>query len=184
MNVQIRTRAQQNFYTNAKRRKAVNDDYFSNIDTVNKAWVLGFIEATAKFIPRKNRITIYVSFEDKEILQKIKEEMDIAAEIKEYTNHNGFKIATLSWSSAQQRIDLVRYKKSPPHSLTYLLGLYDGCGCLSKNGKITLFNHPEILFSFDSLKKAYALNSIRLERKYKKFQEYLDDKNHEAATSR
>ena len=71
-NVQIRTQAQQNVFSNQERTKSVNNDYFNDIDTVNKAWILGFLAADGNVASNRNRIKIGLSTVDKEILEKIR----------------------------------------------------------------------------------------------------------------
>jgi hypothetical protein len=142
----IRTRSEQNRYTNMKRAKKCNDSYFSNIDTYNKAWLIGFLAADGTVRKEVNTIKIGLSARDKEILEKIKEEVAIERTIKEYTSQNGFDIVELEWSSYQQKQDLAKYGVVPnktylenhlptfeneKYTLAYILGYFDGDGSIS-----------------------------------------------------
>ena len=70
--VSIRSRKEQNFLTNTARKKKVNDNYFSSIDTYNKAWLLGYLASDGSIAGRNNGIKIGIAESDKEILEKIK----------------------------------------------------------------------------------------------------------------
>ena len=145
-NVHIRNRSEQAKYTNMKRSKKCNDNYFSNIDTYNKAWLIGFLASDGTIRKDRNTIKIGLSGKDKEILEKIKKELDIESEVKEYTTNNGFDVVQLEWSSAQQKIDLAKYGvvnnktylnnrlpnfENDNYTLAYILGYFDGDGSIS-----------------------------------------------------
>lgn len=230
-NIKIRSRSQQNIITNQKRKKPVDENYFSNIDNYNKSWMLGFLMADGTIRADRNEIKITLSSIDKEILEKIKKELDIQQNIYDSITSNGFAISELRWSSFQQKQDLANYgivnKKTYLENhlpifdndnltLAFILGFFDGDGSFSSNGKYCRFrlcaHRPELLkdigsflankykssyslsqdkrglwelsFSTKSalkiLNDAYNLDSIRLDRKYQKYLEYI---NHETATS-
>ena len=229
--VKVRTRAEQNVITNMSRKRPVDETYFSNIDTYNKGWVLGFLMADGTVRDDRNEIKIGLSSVDKEILEKIKKELKISQNIYDTTTQNGFNVSELRWSSQQQKKDLAKYgivnRKTYLEShlplfedkkitLAFILGFFDGDGSFSANGKYCRFrlcaHRPELLqdiatflsneynssyslsqdnrgvwelsFSTNTAKQilteAYNLNSIRLDRKYQKYLEYI---NHETMTS-
>ena len=145
-NIHIRSRGEQAKYTNMKRTKSCDDNYFSNINTYNKAWLLGFLASDGTIRKERNSIKIGLSAKDKEILEKIKEEVKIERDIKEYTTNNGFDIVELEWSSAKQKQDLAKYGIIPNKTyfenhlpnfdndnltLAYILGYFDGDGSIS-----------------------------------------------------
>lgn len=227
--IPIRTRAQQNFYTNKKRKKSVNENYFKNIDTVNKAWVLGFLMADGSIRKDRNEIRINLSAVDTEILLKIKEELKIEAEVTTKETNQGFNVSSLYWTSEEQKKDLSKFgivpKKTylPLHlpnlsnklKLAFILGYFDGDGCFTfkdKYCKFRLVSHRDELlkeianflkeqykcsyslskdnrnlyelsisttYAIPILNDMYSLNSIRLDRKYQKYLEYI---NHETTT--
>lgn len=220
--VPIRTRAQQNYFSNKKRKKAVNENYFSTIDTVNKAWVLGFLMADGSVRKDRNEIRINLSAVDVEILEKIKEEMNIERDIVTEITNQGYSIATLSWTSEQQKKDLAKFGIVPNKTylplhlpklnndsliLAFILGYFDGDGCFTFTDKYCRFRivsyRNELLqeignflkekyqikysisqdnrklyeLSISSIKvmeEMYSLNSIRLDRKYQKYLEYIN----------
>lgn len=233
-NIPIRTRSEQTRLTNMRRKKSVNDTYFSCIDTVNKAWVMGFIAADGTIRKNENAIKIGLSSVDREILEKIKTELMIERPICDTMTQNGFAVSELSWSSYQQKHDLAQYgivnNKTylPMHlpnfnnhelTLAFILGVFDGDGSFSvtKDSRYVRFricaHRDELLkdigeylkksygatyslskdgrglyelsistkFAVSILRDMYALNSLRLDRKYQKYLEYI---NHETTTTR
>ena len=144
--VQIRTRSQQTALTNMKRKKSTIEDYFSNIDNLNKAWVMGFLASDGTIRKDCNEIKIGLSRRDREVLEKIKEEMKIETNIRDYQTSSGFDISELVWSSKQQKADLSKYGivnkktysgvflpdfKDDNYKLAYILGYFDGDGSIS-----------------------------------------------------
>lgn len=230
--IHIRNRSEQTRLTNMKRRQwSVNDSYFSQIDSVSKAWLIGFLAADGTIRKDSNEIKIGLSNVDKEILEKIKEELSLEKPILEYQTNNGFNCIQLTWSSFQQKQDLKKYgvvnNKTylPMHlpnwdddkKLAFILGYFDGDGsftinkqgycrfriCAHRNELLKDIQHFlndkyrttsslsqdsrglwELSYSTYScvqmLKDMYNLNSIRLDRKYQKFLEYI---NQETVTS-
>ena len=108
-NVQIRTKAQQNQISNAARAKSVNHIYFNDIKTPTQAWILGFIAADGWVEKDRNRINIELSAVDKEILEKIKKELEIENPIIERETGNGFSVVRLNWSSGPQKEALSKF---------------------------------------------------------------------------
>jgi hypothetical protein len=152
--VTIRTRAEQNKITNQERGKKVNHTYFNNIDTYQKAWLLGFLAADGSVASDRNRIKIGLSSIDREILEKIQKELDSEREIIDYETNQGFKISELSWSSENHKNQLAKYDIVPNKTykgmnlpnfendnlkLAYILGYYDGDGCFKNDGTTCRF---------------------------------------------
>ena len=154
-NVQLRTRAQQNVISNQKRAKSVNHEYFSHIITLNQTWLLGFLMADGYIDAKDNGIGLELSVIDKEILEKIKQEIKSEREIKIYTTNKGFEIAKMYWSSGKQKKDLGKYgivnrKTYKENHLpifnnddltnAFILGFFDGNGYLHTNNKQAIMN--------------------------------------------
>lgn len=148
-NITIRTRAEQNKITNQARGKKVNHNYFDKIDNPQKAWLLGFIAADGSISSNRNQIKIGLSSVDREILEQIQKELNSEREIIDYETNQGFKISELTWSSENQKKQLVKYDIVPNktykgmflpkfeninYQLAYMLGYYDGDGCFKNDG--------------------------------------------------
>lgn len=177
-NIHIRNRTEQNRISNAQRANSVNNNYFSNIVTVNQAWLLGFIAADGWIEKDRNRINLELSSIDKEILEKIKNEVEIENGILERETNKGFSIVRLSWTSKIQKDSLAHYgivhnktykKMNLPifenESLTYafILGYFDGDGSISIDNNYCRFricaHRPELLQDiYNFLNKNGTLN--------------------------
>lgn len=157
---QLRTRSQQNILSNQARAKSVNDSYFSVIDSPEKAWLLGFLASDGNVDKKRNKIKIALSSIDKEILVKIKKELEIEKDIYSTITSNGFSVSELSWSSFQMKKDLAKFgiipNKTYLNSLSmvslpeefkpsYILGYYDGDGCLRKDGRFEICSYTDSL---------------------------------------
>lgn len=153
--VKIRSQKEQNVFTNKKRKKPVDEEYFSNIDTPQKAWLMGFIASDGTISKKDNTIKIGLSAVDKEILEKINIEIKNNRKIYETQTNSGFFIAETRWSSQQQKEDLKRFGITPNKTykpmqipeideklkLAFILGYFDGDGSFSvdKTGRYCRF---------------------------------------------
>lgn len=144
-NIHIRNQQEATALSNENRRfYSVNDDYFLT-QSHNMAWLLGFIASDGNVSKDNNRIKISLSSVDKEILEKIKEELEIEANIKDYVTNNGFYVSELCWPSRKHKQTLANYSiipnktflLKPPYGLEeeyhidYVRGCFDGDGSIS-----------------------------------------------------
>ena len=174
-NISIRSRSEQNKITNSKRKKKVNDEYFSTIG-INQAWLMGFIAADGTIRKDRNSIKIGLSSVDREILEKIKEELNIERDILDYITNNGFNVSELNWTSEKHKDFLAKYNivnnktylpmtvpdfNSKDLTLAFILGYFDGDGSITvsteKYLRFKIVSHrDEILKSIASkLKEIY-----------------------------
>ena len=153
-NITIRSRKEQNILTNKARTNQVNHNYFSNIDSTQKAWLLGFLMADGWVEKNRNRINIELSSVDKEILEKIQKELNIKKGFLERETNKGFSVCRLTWTSEKHKTQLAKYgiinRKTYAENhlpifdnqdLTYafILGYFDGDGSISINDKYIRF---------------------------------------------
>lgn len=183
--VKIRTRTEQNRITNQERGKKINHQYFDNIDSNQKAWLLGFLAADGTVSSDRNRIKIGLSSIDRQILENIKLELESERDILDYETNNGFSISELCWSSENHKKQLAKYGIVPNKTykemhlpdfdfdkqLSFILGYFDGDGCFKDDGTTCRFEicsyRPELLEDFaqilnslcNSNKKVYKDNS-------------------------
>ena len=137
-----------------------NYSIFKNIDTIEKAYWLGFLAADGCNYKRQGNATIFINIhqKDKEQLEKFKDFCNSDAEIIEYIQTAGYSNNTpmckMSIYSTEMSNDLIDKgvppKKSlilkPPkieekYYLPYILGYFDGDGSISKT---TQYNNYEI----------------------------------------
>lgn len=172
-NITIRTQAQQNVFSNQERSKSVDEHYFDNIDNPKKAWLIGFLAADGTVSSTRNCIKIGLASKDKEILEKIREEVKIERAILDTETNNGFEVSELTWSNANHKHQLEKYGIVPRKTyspilvpkwdinlqLAYIQGYFDGDGCFKDDGATCRWEicsyRPENLESI-----AQVLNSL------------------------
>lgn len=122
-----------------------NNDYFKNIDTENKAYILGFISADGHISTKKGNkyLSIELQKRDKKILQFIKKEIQYSGKIgttyhnnKEYCRLKiyGEKLVNniLDKGLDNQKTYNLTFPLCIPANLIrhYIRGLFDGDGCI------------------------------------------------------
>ena len=134
-------------YTEAKqegRKYSCNDDYFK-IQSSNMAYILGLLASDGNVSQKENAITIQLLAEDKELLEKIREETDSERPIKYHIRtRTGHEIASFKVWSKAWKDDLAHYgiipnktfKLIPPdfllpeYRIDYIRGYFDGDGSI------------------------------------------------------
>lgn len=138
--------------SNINRAKGKNKDYFYT-QSSNMAWLLGFLASDGCVRKDRNEIKIGLSKVDKEILEKIKQELQIENAISEYVTAEGFESVTLQWTCKEHKEELAKYsiipektfKLKPPYALDkkywidYIRGYFDG------DGSVNLIHNKEQL---------------------------------------
>lgn len=139
------------------RKHNLNEDYFSNINSQNKAYILGFIMAdgcvskTSKKYKNPNRLILRISKKDKCILEFIKKELNCSYEIKDIVPKDTFstnEISILTINSIKLCNDLCKhgiienktgYEQIPciQENLKrhFLRGFLDGDGWITREGR-------------------------------------------------
>lgn len=133
--------------TNRVNRR-IKSDYFSNIDSPEKAYWLGFLftDGSVDHYKKTGRIRLQLQEKDKEILEKFKEDLCLDGKII-YDNRPKSICCSVEFVDEQIFNDLAKYGIIPrktyevsriPYNLipkeflsSYALGLYDGDGGLS-----------------------------------------------------
>lgn len=135
--------------TNKKRiNKNLKSDYFSIIDTPEKAYWLGFLytDGCVDHYRSTGRIRLQLQEKDIEILEKFKSDLGIESSII-YDKRKNSTCCSVEFTDEQIYNDLSKYNIVPrktyiinhiPYELipkkflkSYALGLFDGDGCLS-----------------------------------------------------
>lgn len=138
------------------KHSSCNEDYFSKIDSPNKAYLLGFITADGSITGKySNSCSIEVQMKDSDILYFAKSEINPSSVITEcfYKKKMNQKVR---FSSKKLCNDLKKYGVIPNKSLIikrvpveliptellcyYFRGLIDGDGCVHKDGKISIYS--------------------------------------------
>lgn len=142
--IPIRNFSQAATVSNKNRALKKNEEYFK-IQSHNMAWLLGFLASDGTVSSSDNTIKIGLSAKDKEILEKIKQEVEIENKIVERTTKDGFDCVDLHWTCAEHKKDLNKfgitpnktYTLKPPQELQekyyidYIRGYFDGDGSVN-----------------------------------------------------
>jgi len=164
-----------------KKKYHLNNNYFSTMDSHEKAYVLGFLFADGSNRVNVNTLQVFLHVRDIDILKKIKKELNANHPIHCYKYNysqekKGFEnseTARLSINSMQLSQDLLKlgmtsnktYSLSFPPQLplkfinSFILGYYDGDGSLSINqkeynrGQITITGTTEIIHKIHEIIK-------------------------------
>lgn len=157
-----------------KNTKQIDQDYFSKIDTPNKAYLLGFfiadgcISSQLKKTKELNCFSIALKNSDKEVLYFFQKELSKELTVQTYSTKNGYKISKIQWTSIKMVKDLyqyanVWYKKS--YDLTFKInfnnipdelfrhffrGFLDGDGMIKKGSCSVelIFNNLQVATGF------------------------------------
>lgn len=138
------------------KRSSCIENYFEEINTPNKAYLLGFITADGAIIGKYNsNCAIEVHEKDIGLIEFAKQEINPEATITECKNDKKSNYR-INFSSKQLCNDLSKYgivpnkskiiEKLPieliPENLInyYFRGLIDGDGCIHKNGAISIYS--------------------------------------------
>lgn len=142
----LRNRHEAIMAANKGRNLLKNQDYFSH-QSENMAWLLGFLAADGSIEKNRNVIKLSLSSIDKEILEKIREEIQLESPVKDYITSGGYFVSKIQWSSEKHKKDLSQYgvipQKTfllkPPTKLErkyfkdYIRGFWDGDGSIVIN---------------------------------------------------
>ena len=104
-----------------KRIYSLDENFFEKIDTERKAYILGFVYADGNNKSQNSGLSITISYDDKELLEEIKNELKSNAKITEQ-NINGFKQAHIDFNSYKLSRDLEKqgcYKKGNSRNLYF-----------------------------------------------------------------
>lgn len=147
-NIKIRSYSESASISNSLRKKYFcNLDYFKN-ENQKMAYILGFISADGSISLEGNVLKISLARKDRELLEKIKNELEYTGDIKDYTNSKGFDISSLSITCKEYKEDLAKYNIVPQKTYTFsfpknlnkkywidfIRGYFDGDGSVSTAG--------------------------------------------------
>lgn len=140
----LRNRHEAIVAANKGRNLLKNQQYFQT-ESENMAWLLGFIAADGCIEKDRNVIKISLNSIDREILEKIRLEIQLESLVKDYITSEGNQMSKIQWSSEQHKKDLASYgiipQKTfllePPYKLNrkylkdYIRGFWDGDGSIT-----------------------------------------------------
>lgn len=140
-------------------KQVFNECYFDNIDTSNKAYLLGFLYADG-CVDKKNTISFTIHQDDKEILEMYVSELQATNQITYVKNKPHVRIAFCSKHMCDTLIDLgcghnktncLEFPDIPErYKYDFIRGFMDGDGCVSITNRN---NHKYINLSFTGTRK-------------------------------
>lgn len=142
--IHIRNFSEAAVKSNVNRTLYKNKEYF-NVQGHNMAWLLGFLASDGTVSSSDNTIKIGLSAKDREILEKIKAEVEIENKIVEYTTQDGFDCVDLHWTCKEHKEELAKYGITPKKTFTikpptlldpqyyidFIRGYFDGDGSVN-----------------------------------------------------
>ena len=143
-NIPIRNFSEAAAESNKNRALYKDKNSFYN-QSPNMAWLLGFLASDGSISSSDNTIKIGLSAKDKEILEKIKNELKIENKIVEYTTKDGFDCVDLHWTCEEHKKELKEYGITPRKTFTlkppvklnekyyidFIRGYFDGDGSVN-----------------------------------------------------
>lgn len=164
------------------KEKVKDKTYFSKErESGNMAWLMGFLASDGSISSKNNGIKIGLSAKDKEILERIREELKLEdSHINSYTTNSGFDVVELYWTCAQHKQDLARYgiipnktfNLKPPYELDsqyyldFIRGYFDGNGSVSRHQNSLRFSicsaTKEILEFIIGVLSSYGVSEVKI----------------------
>lgn len=135
-------------FSECNRRYKRNQHYFDNIDTPNKAYILGLLYADGCNFTKHNSITLSLQESDKDILERIKQELGYTGELRfsplslKNSRHKNHYILNINDEILSRRlnelgvVDNKSLKITFPDFITkelishFIRGYFDGDGCI------------------------------------------------------
>lgn len=169
-----------------KRVFDLNDDYFSIIDTEQKAYFLGLLFADGNVYMKRNRVQLTLSNEDAYIIKKLAQCVNYQGKL--YIDRG--KYTKLILNSKKMCDDLIKLGCTPNKSLTltfpidsvpkellnhFIRGYFDGDGHISRDKKLVNDYYHINITSTESflmtLKNILAENNIIVGTLYKRYKD-------------
>lgn len=138
----------------AKKKYTINDAYFDT-EGPNMAYILGFWAADGNVSVKENRLDLELASKDREILEKINNEIGNSRPIKIYQCANGYEKNKMLFWSENIKKRFVEYgvvpnktyskdfslplKLDKKYWIDYIRGFFDGDGCVKKTGSSLTF---------------------------------------------
>lgn len=129
----------------AARKYSVNDYYLDNIDTPNKAYILGILYADGYNNTIRNRIVLNLEYTDKLILEQIKNEFEYSGPLL-YDKKDGIRKPQYRlsinnkrlsekleyWGCPKKKTEILKFPKFLDDSLIhhFIRGYFDGDGSI------------------------------------------------------
>lgn len=153
----------------APRTAKLNEEYFSKVDSEEKAYILGFIFADGYIESNERTLTLNISRKDIDILQKIQKALNCGNEIKESSTKNCVRLYLSSTKLVKdlKRLGVSRKKSSsiPFPDLEedlyrhFIRGFFDGDGHIGKRQCALIIGSDSFYKGFeDYIKRTFNIS--------------------------
>jgi len=124
------------------RKYMLDENYFENIDTPDKAYILGFLLGDGNISKGGFRLSIHIHQQDREVLEYVKYQLKTDASIRKDMNRGVMIILYVSsyklvkdlakFGMVPQKTHIVKLPKIDQNLYSHLIrGLFDADGCIS-----------------------------------------------------
>lgn len=164
------------------RKYHCNDCFFDNINTEEKAYWLGFMEADGYIAKKGNCVYLHLARKDRKQLQKFLD--SIQSNYKIYDKHSEinnkiFLSSCICISSKQMKKALLKHKKKGFNTVPnkykrdFIRGLFDGDGSICQQSKVSkgacfdMLTRPSIIKNIQEyLMRKCNLNKTKIKTRY------------------
>jgi hypothetical protein len=163
-----------------KRIYSLNENYFNEMNTINKNYILGFIYADGSIY--KNYLSITVQICDISVLEFIKKELNYNGPIYVKPTYCTLTISSKKLINNLISLGIIQNKTYESKTLPlfdvkyfpqFLLGFFDGDGSIYKSSKINLYEYTvnftsnsSILSEIKTSLKEYLISSSNIRKRY------------------
>jgi hypothetical protein len=163
-----------------KRKYSLNENYFSEINSINKHYILGFIYADGSVY--KNYLSITVQICDISVLEFIKKELNYGGPIYIKSTYCTLTISSKKLVDDLFLLDIIQNKTYESKNLPlfnieyfpqFILGFFDGDGSIYKSSKTKLYEYTLnftsnkiVLDEIKNLLKERLISSSNIRKRY------------------
>lgn len=164
---------------NRKRKYPFNQQLMDNINTHEKAYILGLLWADGCNHTQRNVITLSLKYPDKHILEEIMQIFEYQGKIYEYESSNQ-RILTLCSSHLSKKLEeygmiknkslVLKFPTIIPSNLinSFILGYFDGDGSVFKKGNRCMINFAGSKDVLENIQKVLKRNCNLINKKLNK----------------
>ncbi len=160
--------------TKHRMKPRVLHNYFKDIDTESKSYILGFLCADGSIYEKTNKISFCINTKDKIILEYVRKELNLNHKISDRIvydkrTNKSYKQTTLQFSSKQIKNDLcnmgvchdksiiLKFPKIPSNHIPHFIrGYFDGDGSIT-NKKCSVIGTKDFLLCWVNYFKQFGI---------------------------
>jgi len=177
-NVYIRSQSE------SRQQYHIKENYF-NTETSNMAYILGLLASDGCVASNKNLIYIELQRSDKELLEKVNQELENERPVKDYCASNGYENSKIYFYSKQAKEQLAKYKIIPNKTysenfgfptnlqkkywIDYIRGYFDGDGCIKDSNHTPTWEINSVNYEIIETIQKFFLEEFNIQLKIQTF---------------